>query len=93
MWVFLLFFCAFFLLYLLWTIIRFLYKVWWIPYRIERIFNSQGIKGPAYKFPYGNTKEISNMRSQSMAKPMDISHDIFPRIQPHVHSWTKIYGN
>ncbi|KAL3501533.1 hypothetical protein ACH5RR_035982 [Cinchona calisaya] len=54
--------------------------------------SSQGIKGPDYKFPYGNTKEIMNMRNQSMNKPMDISHDIFPRIQPHVYSWTKIYG-
>ncbi|KAA8532863.1 hypothetical protein F0562_033020 [Nyssa sinensis] len=32
------------------------------------------------------------MRSQSMGKPMEVSHDIFPRIQPHIYSWTKIYG-
>ncbi|KAL8549267.1 hypothetical protein ACS0TY_008206 [Phlomoides rotata] len=24
---------------------------------------------------------------------MDISHDIFPRIQPHIYSWIKLYGN
>ncbi|KAJ8548044.1 hypothetical protein K7X08_021280 [Anisodus acutangulus] len=55
--------------------------------------SSQGIKGLPYRFPHGNTKDISLMRSQTMDKPMvDISHDIFPRIQPHVYSWTKMYG-
>ncbi|KAL0408765.1 UNVERIFIED_CONTAM: cytochrome [Sesamum radiatum] len=54
--------------------------------------SSQGIRGPPYRFPYGNTKEISHMRTQSMEKPMAVSHDIFPRIQPHVYAWTKAYG-
>ncbi|XP_059655648.1 cytochrome P450 CYP749A22-like isoform X2 [Cornus florida] len=79
-------------LYLLWNLISFLHKVWWKPIRIQNMLSSQGIKGPRYKFPHGSTKDIINMRSQSMAKPMDISHDIFPRIQPHVYAWTKIYG-
>ena len=75
-------------LYLLWAVTRFVHKVWWTPMRIKNIMSSQGIKGPPYIFPYGSTKEITSMRSQSM----EISHDIFPRIQPHVYSWTKIYG-
>ncbi|KAK4423664.1 cytochrome [Sesamum alatum] len=54
--------------------------------------SSQGIRGPPYRFPHGNTKEISYMRAQSMEKPMPISHEIFPRIQPHVYAWTKAYG-
>lgn len=81
------------LLYLLWRTIRFFHKVWWIPSQIRIIMSSQGIQGPPYKFIYGNTKEITAMRKLSMGNPMDISHDIFPRIQPHVYSWTKIYGN
>lgn len=80
------------LLYLLWSLVRFFYKVWWIPSQITIIMSSQGVQGPPYKFIYGNTKEITAMRNQSMGKAMDISHDIFPRIQPHVYSWTKIYG-
>ncbi|XP_059655646.1 cytochrome P450 CYP749A22-like isoform X2 [Cornus florida] len=78
--------------YLLWSLISFLNKVWWKPICIQKIMSSQGIRGPHYKFPHGSTKDIINMRSQSMGKPMHISHDIFPRIQPHVHAWTKIYG-
>lgn len=53
---------------------------------------SQGIKGPPYKFIYGNTKEILNMKMKSMSSPMDISHDLFPRIQPHIHAWMNLYG-
>ena len=79
-------------MYLLFAFTRFLYKVWWTPILIEKMLRSQGIKGPPYKFPHGNTEEISTMRGQSMGIPMEISHDIFQRIQPHVYLWTKIYG-
>lgn len=64
-----------------------------MPLQIQNRMSSQGIKGPPYSFPHGNTKDISLMRSQTMDKPMvDISHDIFPRIQPHVYAWTRMYG-
>lgn len=54
---------------------------------------SQGIKGPAYKFLHGNTKEISEMRQESTSTPMDLSsHHIYPRILPEIYSWTKLYG-
>ncbi|KAM7468452.1 hypothetical protein LguiB_016014 [Lonicera macranthoides] len=79
-------------LFLLWTLTRLLHKVWWTPIYIQKKMSSQGIKGLPYKFPHGNTQLISNMRSQSMDKPMEISHKMFPRIQPHVYLWNKIYG-
>ncbi|XP_076884214.1 cytochrome P450 CYP749A22-like [Bidens hawaiensis] len=56
------------------------------------MMKSQGILGLSYKFPHGNTQVIATMRNQSMNHPMDMSHDIFPRIQPHVHSWIKTFG-
>ncbi|MFS7959831.1 putative cytochrome P450 [Helianthus anomalus] len=58
----------------------------------KRVMSSQGIRGPPYSFIYGNMKEISIMIKQSTSFPMDISHDIFPRIQPHFDSWLHIYG-
>ncbi|XP_075495369.1 cytochrome P450 CYP749A22-like [Primulina tabacum] len=69
-----------------------LYKWWWIPIRIQRELQSQGIKGPSYKFFHGNTKEIIQMKKQASSTTMDLSHDIFPRLQPHLYSWAKIYG-
>ncbi|KAK0573969.1 hypothetical protein LWI29_016372 [Acer saccharum] len=56
------------------------------------MMSSQGIRGPAYRFVHGNTKEIINMRKGVMSSPMELSHHIFPRIQPHIYTWMKLYG-
>ncbi|KAH7840891.1 hypothetical protein Vadar_022995 [Vaccinium darrowii] len=32
------------------------------------------------------------MRAAAMSKPMDLSHNIFPRLQPYLQSWLNIYG-
>ncbi|XP_051148567.1 cytochrome P450 CYP749A22-like [Andrographis paniculata] len=68
-------------------------KLWLDVIRVQAAMNSQGVNGPSYRFLHGNTKEIVSMRRESTAKAMDgISHDIFPRIQPHLHTWTRLYG-
>ncbi|KAA8532862.1 hypothetical protein F0562_033021 [Nyssa sinensis] len=77
---------------LLFLVIKFLHKVWWTPIRIQSSLQSQGIKGPSYRFIYGNTKDILNMKKEFMGRPMDLSHQIFPRLQPHSYSWVNIYG-
>ncbi|CAA0822509.1 Cytochrome P450 734A1 [Striga hermonthica] len=54
---------------------------------------SQGITGPRYRFLFGNTREIANMTRETTGKSMDIvSHDIYPRILPHVHYWANLHG-
>ncbi|KAJ4848922.1 hypothetical protein Tsubulata_036670 [Turnera subulata] len=45
-----------------------------------------------YRFLHGDTKEITTMRNGAITKSMKISHQILPRIQPHVYSWTKLYA-
>ncbi|TQD93135.1 hypothetical protein C1H46_021228 [Malus baccata] len=52
----------------------------------------QGIKGPSYRFFHGNTKEIMSMKMESMGRPGDLSVNVFSAVQPHIHTWTKIYG-
>ncbi|KAI3719821.1 hypothetical protein L6452_20726 [Arctium lappa] len=79
-------------LFLFRILLRFVVKVWWTPIRIQKVMKSQGIEGLPYAFPHGNTRVITAMRNRSMKQPMELSHDIFSRIQPHVHSWIKIYG-
>ncbi|KAK3043085.1 hypothetical protein RJ639_001200 [Escallonia herrerae] len=78
--------------YLFLAPIRFLHKFWWTPQWTKHVLVSQGIKGPSYNFFHGSTKEISNMRNASICRPMDLSHDIFPRILPHIYTWLKVYG-
>ncbi|KDP41353.1 hypothetical protein JCGZ_15760 [Jatropha curcas] len=53
---------------------------------------SKGIRGPSYVFLHGNTKEITHMRNTIMNGPMELSHEMLPRIQPHIYSWIKLYG-
>ncbi|PQQ17077.1 cytochrome P450 CYP749A22 [Prunus yedoensis var. nudiflora] len=83
---------SFLCLLLVLAFIKILHKLWWTPIRIQKLMALQGIKGPSYRFIYGNTKEISNMKKVVMGRPHILSHDIFSVVQPHVHSWTNIYG-
>ncbi|KAK9191558.1 hypothetical protein WN943_020171 [Citrus x changshan-huyou] len=73
-------------------IIRLFNKLWWIPNRTQAVMGSQGVRGPAYRLVYGNTKEILSLRNRIWISPMGLSHDILPRILPHICSWTKQYG-
>ncbi|PKI62469.1 hypothetical protein CRG98_017093 [Punica granatum] len=73
---------------------RLVYKLWWNPIRIQRMMAAQGIKGPSYRFLHGNTKEIFTMRKEAMERPMasHLSHDVLPRLQPHIRTWVDTYG-
>ncbi|CAA2982655.1 cytochrome P450 CYP749A22-like [Olea europaea subsp. europaea] len=83
-----------FLICILFILSKLLNKVWLNPIRIQYMMKLQGIKGPSYKFLYGNTAEIINMRKESMGKAMsNMDHNILPRILPHVHTWVNIYGS
>lgn len=82
------------LLFLCLALLRVVYKLWWEPIRVQRMMAAQGIKGPPYSFLHGSNKEIIRMRKEAMERPMDyyLSHDILPRIQPHIHTWINTYG-
>ncbi|TYI99772.1 hypothetical protein E1A91_A13G040400v1 [Gossypium mustelinum] len=79
-------------LYLFVALLNVFYKYWWIPQRVQFIMNSQGIRGPPYEFIHGNNKEIAQMFMEASTKPMALTHDIFPRVVPHVYSWINKYG-
>ncbi|OIT00020.1 PREDICTED: cytochrome P450 CYP749A22-like [Nicotiana attenuata] len=84
---------SFLFIFLLILLVWIFKKLWWSPIRVQFLMRSQGIQGPSYKLLHGNTKEIVQMRKDSITKSMDhLSHDIFPRILPHVFSWKNLYG-
>ncbi|KAH6798677.1 hypothetical protein C2S51_035161 [Perilla frutescens var. frutescens] len=74
------------------VLIRFIYKAIWLPFRVQRMLRSQGITGPSYKIVHGTTKESMILRLEAMKGPMELSHDIFPKIQPQFYQWMKLYG-
>lgn len=78
----------------LFAFIKFMYGSWWIPIYIQKKMRQQGINVISYSFPYGNSKEINKMRMEAISRPMDLSsHNILPRLQPHIYLWLNIYGN
>ncbi|KAJ8623919.1 hypothetical protein MRB53_032449 [Persea americana] len=60
--------------------------------QLQKLMKSQGIEGPQYKLLHGNTKEANDMNAEAMKKTMELSHDIFPKVLPHIHAWMKLYG-
>ncbi|KAG4210090.1 hypothetical protein ERO13_A02G022501v2 [Gossypium hirsutum] len=74
------------------ALVKFLYDYLWRPLRIQQMLNSQGIRGPPYRFIHGSNKEVAKMRQEALSKPMALRHDIFPRVQPHIYTWTNKYG-
>ncbi|XP_030552325.1 cytochrome P450 CYP749A22-like [Rhodamnia argentea] len=84
---------ALFLLLILWSLAELAQKLWWHPLRIQRMMARQGIKGPPYRFIHGSTKETMKMITEARSTPMDnLSHDILPKVQPHIHAWINTYG-
>ncbi|KAG4110245.1 hypothetical protein ERO13_D13G036850v2 [Gossypium hirsutum] len=79
-------------LFLFVALLNVFYKYWWIPHRVQVIMNSQGIRGPPYEFIHGNNKEAAQMLMEASTKPMALTHDIFPRVMPHVYSWINKYA-
>ncbi|XP_057777446.1 cytochrome P450 CYP749A22-like [Salvia miltiorrhiza] len=74
------------------TLIRFIYKAIWIPFHVQRMMKAQGITGPSYRIVHGTTKESTILREEALKGPMELSHDIFPKIQPQFYQWMKLYG-
>nr|XP_028951966.1 cytochrome P450 CYP749A22-like [Malus domestica] len=84
--------CLQLILFAFLAVIKVFHKLWWTPTRIQKSMATQGIKGPSYRLVHGNTKQISEMKMEAMSRPKSLSHDIFSHVQPHIQSWTKIYG-
>ncbi|TYI06264.1 hypothetical protein ES332_A10G146400v1 [Gossypium tomentosum] len=79
------------LIYSLIVLLKVLYDYWWVPLRIQHFLNSQGLRGPPYKFIHGCNKQINKMRSEALSKPMGLTHNILPRVFPHYYSWINLY--
>ncbi|MFQ6658560.1 hypothetical protein Gotur_027772, partial [Gossypium turneri] len=56
------------------------------------MLNSQGIKGPPYRFVHGNNKEVTKMKQKALSKSVGLTDDLFPKVHPHFYTWTNRYG-
>ncbi|KAL6010155.1 hypothetical protein ACLOJK_000586 [Asimina triloba] len=66
---------------------------WWIPRRIRKVMEKQGIRGPKPRFLVGNLFDVASIVAKSTSSDMDsIHHDIVSRVLPHYVLWSKQYG-
>ncbi|KAF3442300.1 hypothetical protein FNV43_RR16216 [Rhamnella rubrinervis] len=66
--------------------------VWFRPKKLERFLRKQGLSGNSYRLLFGDLKESSTMLKEATSKPMNLSHDISPRVLPFVHRTVKNRG-
>ncbi|KAK4559557.1 hypothetical protein RGQ29_008682 [Quercus rubra] len=65
----------------------------WRPYALTKHFKKQGIVGPPCSFLYGSLHEVKKMNMAARQTVLDAnSHDITPRVLPHYHKWSSLYG-
>ncbi|KAJ0725303.1 putative secologanin synthase [Helianthus annuus] len=79
---------AIFLFYI-WRILNW---VWFKPKKMEKFLRDQGLKGSPYRFMYGDLKEMARMTSEAKSKPMNLTHDIAPRVLPFFHQSLTTFG-
>ncbi|EES01121.1 hypothetical protein BDA96_03G248300 [Sorghum bicolor] len=76
----------------LWWACRVLESTLIVPRRLGRALQSQGLRGNAYRFPFGDLKELARLAMAARAKPMPLSHDITPRVNRLYYNLIREHG-
>ncbi|KAF8408892.1 hypothetical protein HHK36_004961 [Tetracentron sinense] len=71
---------------------RVLNWVWWKPKKLEKCLREQGIHSNPYRLLSGDLKDNMVLIKEARSKPMNLSHDIVPRVLPQLHQTIKNYG-
>ncbi|CAJ1957816.1 unnamed protein product [Sphenostylis stenocarpa] len=71
---------------------RILSRLWFTPKRLEKLLREQGFQGNPYKVLVGDSKEFLKMREEALSKPMNLSDDIVPRVEPYLHHSVNTHG-
>ncbi|TYH71881.1 hypothetical protein ES332_D05G215000v1 [Gossypium tomentosum] len=74
-------------------VLKFVYSIIWIPWRIQNHFQKQGVRGPGYRPIFGNSAEIQRLYKEVKLKPAPVDHhDVLHRVAPFYHRWSGMYG-
>ncbi|MQM15064.1 hypothetical protein Taro_047995 [Colocasia esculenta] len=74
---------------------RSFYTFLWLPAKLHGHYRRQGVRSPPGRHPIlGHSRDIRRMiaRAQSQPLPSSFHHDIVPRVAPHFHEWSAVYG-
>lgn len=80
------------LLLLSYCFIKAFHSIWWKPKWFERKLKQQGIRGNPYKPLVGDMKDMIKQIAEAWSKPLSLSHQIVPRVDPFTHSTVEKYG-
>ncbi|XP_043723198.1 cytochrome P450 CYP72A219-like [Telopea speciosissima] len=79
------------ILVVLWWGWKVLESIWWRPKKLERLLKEQGVKVTPYNLLFGDLKENMRLLKEARSKPMNLSHDIVPRVLPfHLQTVRKL---
>ncbi|XP_050219667.1 cytochrome P450 CYP72A616-like [Mercurialis annua] len=68
------------------------YSIWWKPKWLERRLRQQGITGTPYKLFIGDMKPFIKMITEAWSKPINLNHQIIPRVDPFTLYVVQKYG-
>lgn len=85
--------CSLALVLLLYGAARVSYSIWWKPKWLERQLKRQGIRGTPYRPLIGDMKEFVRLIKEAWSKPMSLTHQIAPRVDPFTLTNMQKYGN
>ncbi|PHT42702.1 hypothetical protein CQW23_16727 [Capsicum baccatum] len=84
------------LLLLLYVLKVLVYKILWVPFKVQYQLKKQGIEGPGYNPILNNTAKIRRVmiaEAESNSTCFSHSHDIVvSRVMPHYYNWSTLYG-
>ena len=73
--------------------VRGFYSIWLKPKRLERHLKRQGIRGTPYRPLFADMKEFVKMISEAWSKPINLNHNIVPRVDPFTLNNVQKCGN
>ncbi|KAK6236544.1 hypothetical protein QUC31_020329 [Theobroma cacao] len=79
-------------LLLLYGVARLSYSIWLKPKWQERLLKHQGIGGRPYTLLVGDMKEFVKQITEAWSKPIDLTHQIVPRVDPFTLDNVQQYG-
>lgn len=77
-------------------ILKLVYKIIWVPLRVQHELKKQGIEGPGYSPILNNTAKIRRemiAEAESKSTVFTHKHDaVVSRVMPHYYNWSTLYG-
>ncbi|XVE70696.1 hypothetical protein DITRI_Ditri10aG0091400 [Diplodiscus trichospermus] len=77
---------------LLYGVGRLSFSIWLKPKWQERLLKHQGIRGRPYKLLVGDMKEFIKQITEAWSKPINLTHQIVPRVDPFTVDNVQKYG-